>query len=146
MDDALEAVIEVAASREAVWRAVSEPERVEQWMGCLGFRSAPGSTFYMQPDAARREAGDPSGAIVCRIQSVDPPRRLAFSWAFPDNPETWVEIRLRRIPGGTHVKITHTGWDQFDPEETRRIREGLWRGWYGVALPALRRVAEDSAA
>jgi uncharacterized protein YndB with AHSA1/START domain len=144
MSEDVEAVIEVAAPRERVWRAVTEPDLVAAWMGCLGFRAYPGAIFYMQPDRTRRAAGDPQGAIVCRVKIMDAPRRIAFGWTFPDNPETEVAIRLRAIPGGTHVKLTHSGWDQFDPEETERVREGLARGWHAVALPALRRVAESA--
>jgi len=103
----VEAVIEVAAPRERVWRAVTEPALVAEWMGCLRFQPAPGQLFYMQPDRELRARDDVTGAIVCRLQILDPPRRLAFSWVFPDNPETWVDLRLRRIPGGTHVKLTH---------------------------------------
>jgi uncharacterized protein YndB with AHSA1/START domain len=143
MDEDVEAVIEVAAPRERVWRALTEEPLVREWMGCLGFRARPGALFYMQPDRERRTAGDIRGAIVCRVQVLDAPRRLSFSWTFPDNPQTHVDIRLRAIAGGTHVKLVHSGWDQFDPEATERVREGLARGWYEVALPALRRVAED---
>ena len=145
MSEDVEAVIEVAAPRERVWRAVTEPALVAEWMGCLDFRAIPGAVFYMQPDRARRARGDVEGAIVCRLRTLDSPRRLSFDWVFPDDPQTFVEIRLREIPGGTHVKITHSGWDQFAPEETEKVRAGLWRGWYAVALPTLRRVAEGLA-
>jgi len=139
----VEAVIEVAAPRERVWRAVTEPALVAEWMGCLRFQPVPGQLFYMQPDRELRARDDVTGAIVCRLQILDPPRRLAFSWVFPDNPETWVDLRLRRIPGGTHVKLTHAGWEQFEAEATAAVRRGLLHGWHAVALPALRRVAED---
>ena len=50
MDEELvEAVIEIAAPREQVWRAVTEPALVTQWLGCLGFQPLPGAVFYMQP-------------------------------------------------------------------------------------------------
>ena len=53
-----------------------------------------------------------------------------------------MHLRLTRIPGGTHVRVTHEGWDQLDPDEIAAVRDGLARGWLAVALPALRRVAE----
>ena len=142
MSEDVEAVIEVAAPREQVWRAVTEPQLVAEWMGCMGFRPVPGAVFYMQPDRTRRAEGDTQGAIICRVRTLDGPRRISFDWVFPDDPQTYVDIRLREIPGGTHVKITHSGWDQFEAEETQAVRDGLTRGWYAVALPALRRVAE----
>ena len=60
---------------------------------------------------------------------LDEPRRLSFSWGFPDIPDTWVDIRLRRIAGGTHVRLIHSGWDQFEERESEAMRGGL-----GVSL------------
>jgi len=135
-------VIEIAAPRERVWQALSEPSLVVQWMGCLRFEASPGHVFYLQPDRARRAAGDVTDAIACRIEVLDRPRRLSFSWGFPDVPDTHVDIRLREIPGGTHVRLVHSGWDQFDDRETEDVRGGLGHAWHSVALPALKAVAE----
>jgi uncharacterized protein YndB with AHSA1/START domain len=145
MVEDITSIIEIAAPREQVWRALSEPALVVQWMGCLRFASAPGHIFYLQPDRARRDAGDVTGAIACRVEVVDAPRRLSFSWGFPDVPDTWVDVRLRRIPGGTLVRLVHSGWDQFDDHETEAVRGGLGHAWHAVALPALRAVAEGLA-
>lgn len=142
MVEDITSIIEIAAPRERVWQALSDPAQVVQWMGCLGFRAEAGHLFYLQPDRARRTAGDVTDAIACRIEVLDRPRRLSFSWGFPDVPDTWVDIRLREIPGGTHVRLVHSGWDQFDDRETEDVRGGLGRAWHTVALPALRAVAE----
>lgn len=135
-------VIEIAAPRPLVWRALSDPRLVTQWMGCLGFRAEAGHVFHLQPDRARRAAGDVTEGIACRIEVLDAPRRLSFSWGFPDVPDTFVEIRLREISGGTHVRLVHSGWDQFEERETEDVRGGLGRAWHTVALPALKAVAE----
>jgi uncharacterized protein YndB with AHSA1/START domain len=145
MAEDITSVIEIAAPRERVWLALSEPGLVIQWMGCLRFAALPGHIFYLQPHRARREAGDVTDAIACRVEVVDAPRRLSFSWGFPDTPDTWVDIRLRRIPGGTHVRLVHSGWDQFDDRETEEVRGGMGQAWHTVALPALRVVAEGLA-
>lgn len=145
MVEDIQSVIEIAAPREQVWRAVSEPELVSQWMGCLRFLPAPGHIFYLQPDRARRDVGDVTDAIACRIEILDRPRRLSFSWGFPETPDTFVDIRLSRISGGTHVRLVHSGWDQFDDRETEDVRGGLGHAWHTVALPALRAVAESLA-
>ena len=137
-------VIEIAAPRERVWRALSDPSEVVQWMGCLNFRAEAGHVFYLQPDRARRTAGDVTDAIACRIEILDRPRRLSFSWGFPDVPDTFVDIRLREISGGTHVRLVHSGWDQFEERETEEVRGGMGRAWHSVALPALKAVAESA--
>ena len=145
MVEDIQSIIEIARPREQVWRAVTEPDLVGRWMGCLRFLPAPGHIFYLQPDRARRAAEDVTGAIACRIEVLDRPRRISFSWGFPDTPDTFVDIRLSNIAGGTHVRLTHSGWDRFDDRETEGVRGGLGHAWHDVALPALRRVAEGLA-
>lgn len=145
MVEDVQSVIEIAAPRERVWRALTDPALVPLWMGCLGFQPLPGHIFYLQPDRARRDAGDVTDAIACRIEILDAPRRLSFSWGFPDVPDTFVDIRVRNIPGGSHVRLVHSGWDQFDDRETEDVRGGLGEAWHSVALPRLREVAETSA-
>lgn len=142
MAEDVQSIIEIAAPRERVWQALTDPALVTQWMGCLRFRAEAGHIFYLQPDRARRAAGDVTDAIACRIEVLDAPRRLSFSWGFPDVPDTFVDIRLRNIPGGTHVRLVHSGWDLFDDHETEGVRGGLGHAWHAVALPRLRAVAE----
>lgn len=138
----VQSIIEIEAPREHVWRALTEPALVSLWMGCLRFQPVAGHIFYLQPDRARRDADDVTDAIACRIESLDYPRRLSFSWGFPDVPDTFVDIRLRNIAGGTHVRLVHSGWDQFDDRETEEVRGGMGHAWHTVALPRLRAVAE----
>ena len=142
MVEDITSIIEIAREREVVWRALTEPTLVQQWMGCLRFQPIAGHLFYLQPNRERRLADDVTDAIACRIEVLDEPRRLSFSWGFPDVPDTWVDIRLRRIPGGTYVRLVHSGWEQFDKHETDDVRGGLGRAWHSVALPRLREVAE----
>ena len=138
----LQSVIEIAAPREAVWRTLTDPAAVARWMGCVGFQPVVGHIFHLQPDRAQRAKGGLRGAITCRVEVLDAPRRLTFSWGFPETLDTWVEIRLKNIPGGAHVRLTHTGWDQFDPAETEPVRGGLDYAWHAVVLPALKAEAE----
>jgi uncharacterized protein YndB with AHSA1/START domain len=142
MVEDITSIIEIAAPREVVWRALTEPALVVQWMGCLRFQPIAGHIFYLQPNQERRAADDVTDAIACRIEILDAPRRISFSWGFPDVPDTWVDIRLRRIPGGAYVRLVHSGWDQFDAYETEDVRGGLGHAWHSVALPRLRQVAE----
>jgi uncharacterized protein YndB with AHSA1/START domain len=142
MPDEVFSIIEIAAPRERVWRALTDPSRVVRWMGCLGFAAVPGHVFYLQPDRHRRTTGDLTGAIACRIEVLDAPRRLSFAWGIPEAPDTFVDIRLTGIVGGTHVRLDHSGWEQFDPQDSAWLQDGLHRAWHDVALPSLKRVVE----
>ena len=142
MIENIAASIEIRAPIERVWTVLTSEGLVEQWLGCLNFEARLGAVFYMQQDPSRRAAGDVTGAIHCEIEALEPPHRLVFSWFFPQTPKTRVTIALAPAPGGTAVSLSHTGWDQFDPDQIRAIRDGLANGWTSAVLPGLKRVAE----
>ena len=125
-----------------VWQVMTSEGLVEQWLGCMSFKSQVGHIFYMQPDAAKRAAGDASGATHCELLELDEPRTMRFSWFYPDMPKTEVEIRLSEEGGSTRVSLVHRGWDQFDGPMIRQIRDQLAGGWSSHVLPGLKRVAE----
>lgn len=138
----IEASIAIAVAPARVWQVLTGEGLVEQWLGCLGYKAEIGHVFYMQPDAAKRAAGDVSGATHCELLALDPPREMRFSWYFPDTPRTHVTIRLTGTADGTQVDLLHDGWDQFDDEQIRAIRDMLAGGWASYVLPQLKRVAE----
>ncbi|ACG76923.1 hypothetical protein PHZ_c0509 [Phenylobacterium zucineum HLK1] len=144
--DDIETVIEIAASPEAVWRVMTDTALVWRWMGGFGFRPRVGHTFVMQPSRRRREAGDLTDAIPCRLEVLDPRRRLRFSWTYPGRPPTDVAIALTPIPGGVHVRLTHSGWDAFEaelePAEVELAMLAIGEAWANEALPALKTLAE----
>ena len=134
--------IDIAASPERVWQVLTEEGMVEQWLGCMGYRSEIGTIFYMQQDAAKRAGGDTSGATHCELLALDPPRHMVFSWYYPDMPKTEVLITLEAAGTGTRVALVHTGWDQYDGDQIKAIRDALAGGWGSYVLPQLKRVAE----
>jgi len=134
--------IEIRAPRARVWQVVTQPELVAEWLGCIGFECTLGHVFYMQQDPSKRAAGDISGATHCEITRIDAPDAFEFSWYYPETPRTLVAMRLSDIPGGTRAELVHSGWDQFEPEQIRAIRDMLDGGWSSFVLPQLQRVAE----
>jgi uncharacterized protein YndB with AHSA1/START domain len=135
--------IEIAAPIERVWTCLTDEGLVEHWLGCLGFRPVVGAVFYMQPDAAKRAAGDPDGATHCEVEALERPHRLAFSWYMPGTPKTHVEIVLSAEAAGvTTARLAHRGWDRFGADDVAAIHRMLDGGWRSYVLPGLKRVAE----
>ena len=135
--------IRIDAPRERVWTVLSAEGLVGEWLGCLGYRAEIGTLFYMQPDPAKRAAGDIAGATHCELLELEPPERMRFSWFLPGTPKTEVEIVLTESgDGSTTARLAHRGWDRFEPEQVRAIRDMLDRGWRSFVLPGLQRVAE----
>jgi uncharacterized protein YndB with AHSA1/START domain len=142
MIDDIVASIDIAAPAERVWQVMTGEGLVEEWLGCMGYRAEIGRVFFMQPDAAKREQGDIAGATHCELLALEPPRRMAFSWFMPGTPKTDVEIVLVPTDAGTRAELRHSGWDRFDEDQIRAIREALAGGWTSFVLPGLKRVAE----
>jgi uncharacterized protein YndB with AHSA1/START domain len=73
-----------------------------------------------------------------RYTEIDPPRRLAFTWLWDDNPTRMlIELDLEERDGVTTVRFTHSGlWD----EEAVRSHE---RGW-STCFDNLQRTLEAS--
>ena len=86
--------ITIEASADRVWDLLTDPARVTAWLGCMEYRAEVGHLFYMQPDAAKRAAGNTAGATHCEILEIAPPTRLAFSWFLPGTPRTTVTLTL----------------------------------------------------
>jgi len=102
----------VAADREKVWRAITQPEHFSKWFGDqVQFeRLAVGEamTFF------ETEPGT--------IAIVEPLERFAFYWTAEKGypVETLVTFHLETVPEGTQITVTETGFEAL-PEELRQI-------------------------
>jgi len=135
--------IDVEAPIEKVWRALSNPDSVSQWFGCLQFEAKIGHVFYMQPDEAKRDTGDIDGATHCEVLALEPNDRLEFSWYMPGMPKTIVTLKLAAANDQqTTVHLTHVGWDQFPRAEVEEFWRKLKGGWQSFVLPNLKSFAE----
>lgn len=139
----VEARITIAAPPERVWRFLTSDEHVPQWLGCMRYRKGIGNVFYMQQDEAKRKADDISGATHCEILELNEPYEFVFSWYLPETPATTVRIHLEASDDGTEVALIHDGWDQFDAQAVRQIRDALANGWTSFVLPNLKRKVES---
>ena len=114
---AVERSIWIAAPRERVWHAITDPAQVEKWY-------SPGTSWRL---SALEVGGrlfvpnEETGAEMYTqvIELLDPPQRLVLRSA-PQPPAT-VEVTvysLQEEHGGTRLIITHSGYELV-PEEMR---------------------------
>jgi len=114
----------IAADREKIWRALTNPEHFSKWFGAdiRWERLEVGAliTFDM---------GSQSG--TGKIAAVDKPHRFAFYWTpeAGDPTQTLVTFHLEIVEEGTRVTVTDEGYDAL-PEKVRRARvEMNTEGW-----------------
>lgn len=103
---------------EKVWRALSEPSLLEQWLMKNDFVPVVGHKFTFR--------GEPKphwdGIIPCEVLAVEPPTRLSFRWY------GWVvTLTLTPTADGTLLRMEQ---GDFGPEDTAAFA-GAKYGWGG---------------
>jgi uncharacterized protein YndB with AHSA1/START domain len=127
------AAIEIAASPERVWRALSEPGELAAWWGSDDLYRTFDWKVDLRPGGAwscqARSAGDQRRSTVRgEYRVVEPPRVLEYTWlaSWDGFAPTVVRVELTPIPAGTRVKVVHSG---LTGEEATR---GTGNGWERV--------------
>lgn len=120
---------QIAADRQAVWDAWTEPEQMKRW-------ACPEGGTVVDVEAELRVGGayairmDVEGqrhTAVGVYREIDPPRRIVYTWDWQEEGarmgETVVTVEFHEVPGGTEVRLTHEGFSA--PE----ARDGHEQGW-----------------
>jgi uncharacterized protein YndB with AHSA1/START domain len=102
----------VPASREAVWKALTEPDELARWWGPAGF-TTPGIELDLRPGGAYRFAMRPPEGepfhLSGEFTEVEPPSRLTYTFVWeppnPDDRETLATISLGEAGDSTKVTL-----------------------------------------
>lgn len=144
--DRIEKQILLRASRERVWRAISDSSQFGNWFGVslqgafvegkrVAGRIVPTS---VDPEVAKMQ--EPWTGMACDfyIERIEPMDRFSFRWhpgaeeAGPDAPEdqmTTVMFELKDAPGGVLLTITETGFDRIPLERRAKAFADNEGGW-----------------
>ncbi|MBI5030207.1 MAG: SRPBCC domain-containing protein [Chloroflexi bacterium] len=117
----------IPATPEQVWRALTEPELIEEWSGAdAEFDPTVGGVYSLW-----------DGSISGEIIEVAPRKKLVQSW----KPDDWtiensiVTFTLSSVSKGTRVDLVHENIEDFD-------FEGTTEGWDSYYLGAIKRMFE----
>jgi uncharacterized protein YndB with AHSA1/START domain len=141
-DNVLEMERLIPAPPERVFEYWTEPELVAKWFGPGDF-DVPNSHLDLRPGGKwRTTIRSPEGQLrtVSGVYStIDPPRRLVFTWAWDDDSgvrghETQVTVTLEPTPGGTRLRLVQ---EDFQNRDVRDRHNGGWAS----SLSKLQRVA-----
>jgi uncharacterized protein YndB with AHSA1/START domain len=93
---------------ERVWRALTDPQVLGEWLMPTNLEPQVGHVFEFRTDPAPGF----DGVIHCQVLEMDPPRRLVYSWHGGWAPQpTLVTWTLVPVPGGTRLRLDHTGFE-----------------------------------
>jgi uncharacterized protein YndB with AHSA1/START domain len=113
--------IELAHPPEKVWRALTDPALLSQWLlPAIGFDLDPGTLFRFETQP--QPGWD--GVVHCQVLDAEPPRMLRYKWTVPFL-DTEVTFRLEPTTSGTRLSLVQSG---FKPDQKQNFG-GARYGW-----------------
>ena len=113
---------EIAFPPEKLWRALTQPHLIEEWLMKNDFKLALGHRFKLR--------GEWGGVLDCEVLAIDPNRSLSYTWDFQhDDPayglKSVVTFTLTPSAAGTHLRMEQSG---FRPDQKQAFG-GAHAGW-----------------
>jgi uncharacterized protein YndB with AHSA1/START domain len=106
---------EIACPPEKIWRALTQPHLIEEWLMKNDFKPVVDHRFNLSADW---------GVVDCRVMSVEPNKTLAYTWA-AYGLESVVTWTLTPTSTGTHLRMEQSG---FRPDQ-QQAYQGAQYGW-----------------
>ncbi len=106
---------EMAFPPEKIWRALTQPHLIEEWLMKNDFRAAAGHRFRLTADW---------GAVDCKVIAAEPNKTLSYTWDAMglESVVTWTLIATST---GTHLRMEQSG---FRPDQ-QQAYQGAKYGW-----------------
>ena len=100
---------------EKIWRALTQPHLIEEWLMKTDFRPIKGHSFNLRADW---------GAVDCQVMAVEPNKTLAYTWEAMglESVVTWT---LTPTSTGTRLRMEQSG---FRPDQ-QQAYQGAQYGW-----------------
>lgn len=110
---------DIAHPPEKIWRALTTPHLIEEWLMKNQFAAQPGHRFELRADW---------GTVNCEVLTVEPGRTLAYTWNAGDDAtglRSTVTWTLTPTPTGTHLRMEQAGFRKGQPH----YYGGAMAGW-----------------
>jgi uncharacterized protein YndB with AHSA1/START domain len=113
---------EFAFPPERLWRALTQPHLIEEWLMKNDFKPEVGHRFNLR--------GEWGGVLDCEVLAIEPQRILAYTWNFTHEDAAYdlksvVTFTLTRQGAGTHLRVEQAG---FRPSQ-KQAYGGAHAGW-----------------
>jgi uncharacterized protein YndB with AHSA1/START domain len=106
---------EIAFPPEKIWRALTQPHLIEEWLMKNDFKPAVDHRFNLRGDW---------GAVDCQVLAIEPNKTLSYTWAAMglESVVTWT---LTATSTGTHLRMEQSGFRQ----DQKQAYQGARYGW-----------------
>lgn len=106
---------EIPHPPEKIWRALTQPHLIEEWLMKTSFKPEVGHRFDFRADW---------GSVDCQVVTVEPNRTLSYTWG-AHGLESVVTWTLSPTGAGTHLRMEQVG---FRPDQ-KQAYAGAKFGW-----------------
>lgn len=115
---------DIAHPPERLWRALTQPHLIAEWLMNNDFQPAVGHRFTLR--------GEWGGVLDCEVLALEPPHTLSYSWNHSHEDPAFdlrsvVTFTLTPTDGGTHLRMEQSG---FRPTQKQAL-SGALHGWTG---------------
>ena len=120
---------EFPCSPEKLWRALTQPHLIEEWLMKNDFALTKGHRFQFRT----APHGEWNGIVDCEVLAIDPNRSLSYSWGSGEGPlsvGTVVTFTLTPAGAGTHLRMEQTGFRADQPQNYQGAKFG-WQNFIG---------------
>ena len=107
---------------EKLWRALTQPHLIEEWLMKNNFRPVVGHRFNL--------TGEWGGVLDCEVLEVEPNKTLSYTWNFKHDDAAYnltsvVVFTLTPTRAGTRLRMEQSG---FRPDQ-QQAYQGAKGGW-----------------
>ena len=107
---------------EKLWRALTQPHLMEEWLMKNDFVPTVGHNFKLR--------GEWGGVLDCEVLTLEPNRALSYTWDFAHEDQAYalksvVTFNLTPTATGTHLRVEQAGFRTTQ----KQALGGALQGW-----------------
>jgi len=117
---------EIAHPPEKIWRALTQPHLIEEWLMKNDFKPVVGHNFNLR--------GEWGGVLDCEVLAVEPHKKLTYTWNFKHEEAAYnltsvVMWTLTPTRTGTHLRMEQSGFRPDQPQAYGGAKQG-WQKFF----------------
>ncbi len=120
---------EVPFAPEKIWRALTQPHLIEEWLMKTDFAPVVDHRFKLTADW---------GSVDCKVLAIEPNRTLSYTWDAL-GLESVVVWTLTPTGAGTHLRMEQSGF-RPDQEQAYQGAQFGWQRFFGALDQVLARM------
>jgi uncharacterized protein YndB with AHSA1/START domain len=120
---------EIPYPPEKIWRALTQPHLIEEWLMKNDFKPTVGQRFTLRGDW---------GSVDCEVMAVEPNKTLSYTWGALglESVVTWT---LTPTGAGTHLRMEQSGFRPDQQQAYQGAKYG-WQRFFGALEQVLARL------